>query len=142
MTHRRVIGLLLGVLPLLFALELVSGPVALDLGAALRDWLAGDVTSGSIILFEVRLPRALLALLTGASLALSGAALQGLLRNPLASPDILGVSQAAGLCAVLVLVDWRRLRRIGSRRARHVTLALVALVTGCAHTDSPGWSRW
>ena len=77
MTHRRVIGLLLGVLPLLFALELVSGPVALDLGAALRDWLAGDVTSGSIILFEVRLPRALLALLTGASLALSGAALQG-----------------------------------------------------------------
>ncbi len=103
MTHRRVIGLLLGVLPLLFALELVSGPVALDLGAALRDWLAGDATSGSIILFEVRLPRALLALLTGASLALSGAALQGLLRNPLASPDILGVSQAAGLCAVLVL---------------------------------------
>jgi iron complex transport system permease protein len=103
MTHRRLVYWLLAALPVLLALELMSGPAALDLGAALNDWFAGNLTSGSIILSEVRLPRALLALFVGASLALSGAALQGLLRNPLASPDILGVSQAAGLCAVLVL---------------------------------------
>ena len=103
MTANRFVWLLLALLPVLFALELVSGPAAIDLSTALGDWFAGNVTSGSIILAEVRLPRALLALLVGASLAISGAALQGLLRNPLASPDILGVSQAAGLCAALVL---------------------------------------
>ncbi len=103
MKTERYLWLLFALLPLLFALELASGPAVLDLGAAFSDWFAGRVTSGSIILAEVRLPRALLALLVGASLALSGAALQGLLRNPLASPDILGVSQTAGLCAVLAL---------------------------------------
>jgi len=103
MTARRTFWILVALLPPLLAVELVSGPAAIDLGAALGDLFAGRVSSGSIILAEVRAPRALLALLVGASLALSGAALQGLLRNPLASPDILGVSQAAGLCAVLVL---------------------------------------
>ncbi|MEY4641039.1 MAG: hypothetical protein RLZZ227_1033 [Pseudomonadota bacterium] len=103
MHAKHVVAILLGALPLLFALELVSGPAAVDLGAALADWFAGNVTSGSIILMEVRLPRALLALIVGASLAISGSALQGLLRNPLASPDVLGVSQSAGLCAVLAL---------------------------------------
>jgi iron complex transport system permease protein len=103
MKARTWTWLLLASLPVLLVLELLSGPTALDLVTAFSDWLAGSVTSGSIILVEVRLPRALLALFVGASLAISGAALQGLLRNPLASPDILGVSQAAGLCAVLVL---------------------------------------
>jgi len=101
--HARLILLLLLALPLLFWLELASGPAQLALGPALRDWLAGTVSSGSLILAEIRLPRALLAVLVGASLAISGAALQGLLRNPLASPDILGVSQSAALPAVLVL---------------------------------------
>jgi iron complex transport system permease protein len=103
MTMRRTLLLLAAALPLLFALELASGPANIELVAAFADWFAGRATSDSIILSEVRVPRALLALCVGASLALSGAALQGLLRNPLASPDILGVSQAAGLCAVLVL---------------------------------------
>ncbi len=103
MNAKRLLWLLLAALPVLFLLDLASGPAAIDLGAALGDWFAGQVTSGSIILSEVRVPRALLALLVGASLAISGAALQGVLRNPLASPDILGVSQAAGLCAVLAL---------------------------------------
>jgi iron complex transport system permease protein len=103
MNGKHGVWLLLAALPLLLVLELVSGPARLDLGTAFNDWFTGYVSSGSIILAEVRLPRALLALFVGASLALSGAALQGLLRNPLASPDILGVSQAAGLCAVLVL---------------------------------------
>jgi iron complex transport system permease protein len=103
MPNKRFILLLLCMLPLLLWLELGSGPAGIDLTDALTDWLSGRSTTGSIILAEVRLPRALLALLVGASLAISGAALQGLLRNPLASPDILGVSQAAGFMAVLAL---------------------------------------
>jgi iron complex transport system permease protein len=121
MNASRTLWLLVAALPLLFALELVSSPAALELGAAFRDWFSGNVTSGSIILAEVRVPRALLALLVGASLAISGAALQGLLRNPLASPDILGVSQAAGLCAVLVLY-------YGLAQAAWFVLPLAALV--------------
>ncbi|HEY0961511.1 MAG TPA: iron ABC transporter permease [Pseudomonadales bacterium] len=103
MNLRRSSLLLVAALPLLFALELASGPVPIELGAAFADWFSGHATSASIILGEVRVPRALLALLVGASLAVSGAALQGLLRNPLASPDILGISQTSGLCAILVL---------------------------------------
>lgn len=103
MKGKALIWLLVAALPPLFVLEIASGPATVALGGALSDWFNGELSSGSIILSEVRLPRALLALLVGASLALSGAGLQGLLRNPLASPDILGVSQAAGLCAVLVL---------------------------------------
>ena len=54
------------------------------------------------ILLELRLPRALLGLMVGATLGLSGAALQGLLRNPLAEPGIVGVSSSAALGAVIV----------------------------------------
>jgi iron complex transport system permease protein len=55
----------------------------------------------STVLFDIRLPRTALAIVTGASLGLSGAVLQGLLRNPLADPGIVGVSSAASLGAVL-----------------------------------------
>ena len=95
--------LLVVVLLLLFGLELVSGPAQVPLLTALSDLINGNASISAIILSEVRLPRALLATLVGASLARSGAALQGLLRNPLASPDILGISQTAALFAVLVL---------------------------------------
>ncbi|ATM87078.1 MULTISPECIES: Fe(3+) dicitrate ABC transporter permease subunit FecD [Yersinia] len=54
-------------------------------------------------LFDYRLPRTLLALVVGASLAVSGVLVQGVIRNPLASPDILGVNHAAGLTSVIAL---------------------------------------
>lgn len=61
-----------------------------------------DPTLLHAILIELRLPRTLLALAIGASLGLTGAAMQGLLRNPLASPDVLGPSTGAALGAVTV----------------------------------------
>lgn len=89
--------------PLLLLAELLSGPTALPITSAVQDLLTGQKSIDAVILVELRLPRTLLAALVGAMLGLSGAALQGLLRNPLASPDILGISQSAALCAVLVL---------------------------------------
>lgn len=103
MGSRSAAILLWASVPLLLALDLASGPTSLDLVAAARDWWQGRDSIGVIVLTELRLPRALLAALVGAALAVAGAALQGLLRNPLASPDILGVSQLAVLAAVLVL---------------------------------------
>lgn len=65
-----------------------------------RDWPASLET----IVLEIRLPRAVLAMCVGAGLAASGAAFQGLFRNPLVSPDILGVSAAAGCGAALAML--------------------------------------
>jgi iron complex transport system permease protein len=84
------------------------GPYPISLADALRAvWsrLTGDIPeSGATldtILFFVRLPRVVAAMLVGGALAAAGAAYQGLFRNPLVSPDILGVSAGAGLGAVL-----------------------------------------
>lgn len=96
----RLLLVLSAALALLFVLALRQGPVALDWAAALgqpRDSVHG------VILWQVRLPRALLALVIGATLGLAGAALQGLLRNPLAGPDLVGVTSCAALGAVLAL---------------------------------------
>lgn len=62
----------------------------------------GDVTD-SLVIWQIRLPRALAAFIVGAALGASGAALQGLLRNPLAEPGVLGVSATASLTASFVL---------------------------------------
>jgi len=64
----------------------------------------GWPSSHEVILIQVRLPRILLAAMVGASLATAGAALQGLLRNPLADPYIAGVSAGAGLGATIAMV--------------------------------------
>ena len=65
---------------------------------------AADVTTNAdIVLFDIRLPRMLAAFSVGAALAAAGAAYQNLFRNPLVSPDILGVSSGAALGAVLAI---------------------------------------
>ena len=66
--------------------------------------LAGNADAGDrIVVWSIRLPRALTAFCVGAALGVSGAALQGLLRNPLAEPGVLGVSATASLTATFAL---------------------------------------
>lgn len=84
------------------AVSLAVGYARLDLAEAFGDWLAGRQTLPALVLAELRLPRALLGALVGFSLGLAGAAMQGLLRNPLAEPGILGISSAAAFGAVAV----------------------------------------
>jgi len=88
---------------------LISGSYALDDPEALRN---------KIVLLDIRLPRVLLGALVGAALAVTGAVLQGLFRNPLADPGIVGVSAGAGLGAASFIV-------LGS-----TTLAPIAAVLG------------
>jgi iron complex transport system permease protein len=92
---------LAGLTAILAACLLGAVPLPLArLFAALVGWgEPGDV----IVVWAIRLPRALAAFVVGAALGASGAALQGLLRNPLAEPGILGVSAAAALTATLAL---------------------------------------
>lgn len=89
-----------GLVLLLFAISLAIGYAPLDWGAALRDIAHGERGLAALVLLELRLPRALLGVMVGFSLGLTGAALQGLMRNPLADPGVVGVSGAAALGAV------------------------------------------
>ncbi len=103
-----VIGSLTIALGLLSLLAVTVGPYPVSLGevaAALLRYAGGTAgeAGGQIdtVLFSVRIPRIVAALLVGAALAAAGTVYQGLFRNPLVSPDILGVSTGAGLGAAL-----------------------------------------
>lgn len=94
-----VLAVLLAVSSLL---SLLVGPARLSAPDVASGLLSGEGVPG-LILREIRLPRLLLSLGVGATLGLCGAALQGLLRNPLAEPSIFGASQSAALGAVIML---------------------------------------
>lgn len=85
--------------------SLTSGAAGLGAGDLLAA-LAGEGLSprDQVVLYDIRLPRLALGLAVGAALAVSGVLLQGLFRNPLADPGIVGVSAGAGLGAVLAIV--------------------------------------
>lgn len=87
------------------------GIVDMDLGQVWRALTFDDGGQSRIIIWELRFPRALVAALVGANLAVAGAVMQALTRNPLASPSLTGVSAGAGLAVVasLVLVPARPL---------------------------------
>lgn len=91
------------VVGILFVLSLVTGPAAISFLDSLNALFTGRAGAASIVMQEIRLPRAILGLLIGASLGLSGAALQGYLRNPLAEPGLLGISASASLGAVIAI---------------------------------------
>lgn len=83
------------------ALSLGIGDAPLTIQQMLHGLFGGGDPMATLIMQEIRLPRTVLAMLVGASLGLSGAALQGFLRNPLAEPGILGISNGAALGAVI-----------------------------------------
>ena len=89
------------VLGLAVVASLFLGRVNMSPAEVIQGLLAPDRSLAGLVVTELRLPRAVLAILVGASLGLSGAVLQGLLRNPLAEPGLLGVSNGAALGAVL-----------------------------------------
>lgn len=78
-----------------FAASLFAGPDGFG--------LPSDANAARLVFYEIRLPRALLGFLVGATLGLSGAVLQGYLRNPLAEPGLLGISGGAALGAVTAI---------------------------------------
>lgn len=86
-------------------LSLTSGAAGLGAGDLLAAAMGEGLTPrDQVVLFDIRLPRLALGLAVGAALAVSGVLLQGLFRNPLADPGIVGVSAGAGLGAVLAIV--------------------------------------
>ena len=98
MSATRLTGLTLACLAALFtACLLGSTPIGIDRVVAAL--LGGGSPGDQLVVVQIRLPRAMTAFAVGAALGASGAALQGLLRNPLAEPGVLGVSAVASLGA-------------------------------------------
>jgi len=88
----------------LFAVTLMVGQTFYGPGEVLRVILGEIVPGASFTVGELRLPRAVLAVLTGASFGVAGTTFQTMLRNPLASPDIIGISSGASAAAAFAIV--------------------------------------
>ncbi|WP_439868228.1 iron chelate uptake ABC transporter family permease subunit [Pseudomonas syringae] len=103
MNHPRArLLLLMTLLALALLLSLSAGTVWLTPDAVLDHLIAHD--SKDFEVWNHRLPRGLIAIMTGCAFGLAGAIVQGVIRNPLASPEILGVTQGAGLALTIAII--------------------------------------
>ena len=121
---RRRISATMAMIALVVLLAVISlgiGPVRLSPVAVVEALFGGGSDVAQVIVREIRLPRTILALAIGAMLGLSGAALQGLLRNPLASPSLFGAPQSAAFGAVLVIA-------LGLADVRSYALPVAAII--------------
>jgi iron complex transport system permease protein len=104
MHNPRIISILLFLLlAAMFVISLLAGRVWLPIAEVWDGLWSQDANLASTIVTQLRLPRAILALEVGGALGLSGAVLQGVTRNPLAEPGLLGVSAGAALGAVIAV---------------------------------------
>lgn len=103
---KLVLGVLAIVLTVVVVFSFTVGRYSIPAGELLRYLFTGEYTDENlpILIMQIRLPRILIAVLAGGALSVSGAAYQGLFRNPMVSPDILGVSTGAGFGAALAIL--------------------------------------
>jgi iron complex transport system permease protein len=133
--HTPLIFVLLMMLTVMFSLSVMIGPAGLGLRETIAALIWGQGEAATLVMREIRLPRAILALLVGASLGLAGAAMQGYLRNPLAEPGLIGVSGSAALGAVIVLQSglaamWSLALPIAALCGALVAVLLILLLAG------------
>ena len=103
MTDRGVLITLTTAILVALAAACLVGSTSIGVDRVLAALLGGASPGDRVVVWEIRLPRAVAALVVGVALGASGAALQGLLRNPLAEPGVLGVSATAALGATFVI---------------------------------------
>ncbi len=103
MTGQRLIILLLVLSVNAIVAACMLGSTAMEFPRFVAALLGTSSAADSVVIWQIRLPRALAAFVVGAALGASGAALQGLLRNPLAEPGVLGVTSTASLFATFAL---------------------------------------
>lgn len=133
---RLVLAVLAGLLLLIALASLGTGASGVSLLAVAADWLRGEELGlrERVVLFDIRLPRLVTGMLVGAALAVSGAVMQGLFRNPLADPGIVGVGAGAGLGAVLAIVLGGLLPAWAAAMAGMHLVPIAAFLGGWAST--------
>lgn len=105
---------LAALLLLIFVTGIAFGVSDLSAGRAVSLLIEPDASAASELIWDVRMPRALLAILVGANLAVAGVIIQTLTRNPLASPQTFGINAGAALLVVLSLVLWPTIQNYGT----------------------------
>ncbi|SBV98358.1 Iron(3+)-hydroxamate import system permease protein FhuG [uncultured Eubacteriales bacterium] len=99
-----VLGLLTALLIAAFVISMNTGYTKLAPSDTLRTFFGGGTEKENLILFQFRLPRIVVSLLVGAGLALSGCIIQGVSKNPLADPGLLGINAGAGMMVILYVL--------------------------------------
>lgn len=135
---RRIVTALvcLSLVIVAFLLSLRFGSVSLSLDEVLRGLFEQSESLERQIVWNLRLPRVLVGLMVGMALAMAGALLQGVMRNPLADPGIIGVSAGAACAAVVMmlvfpeLVEWIPLAAFGGAFVAAVTIYALAYNRG------------
>ena len=124
----------------LFVVSLMFGQTFYGLGDVVKVILGEQVPGASFTVGELRLPRAVLAVLAGAAFGMAGVTFQTMLRNPLASPDVIGISSGASVAAVFAIVVLKldettvSLLAIGAALLTALLIYVLAYVDGVAGT--------
>lgn len=126
-------------LPIVFLFALYVGPVEVKFSAIWRIFLNNfnsissdkdSIDTQALILGTIRLPRVLLSIVIGSILAITGAAIQGLFRNPLADPSVIGVSGGAALFAAIYIILSDKIFSIPQSLSEHSFLMMLFTFTG------------
>ncbi|MDO5627181.1 MAG: iron chelate uptake ABC transporter family permease subunit [Mobilicoccus sp.] len=133
-------ALLLSVL-VLFAIALMVGDRLFSPGEVVRVVLGESVPGASFTVGELRFPRATLSLLAGAAFGLGGVTFQTMLRNPLASPDIIGITAGASAAAAIAIVYFQADDVVVSVVAVLASLATALLIYVLAYVDGMAGTR-
>lgn len=127
----RLVFLLLGLaLVLFFTLDLILGSTDLELSDIFRSLFGKGSQSGEIIMMQFRLPKAVTAVIAGAAMSVSGLLMQTLFRNPLAGPDVLGVSSGAGLGVALMVLTFSPVFNFSSLNVLHGWSLIISACLG------------
>ncbi|WP_416068196.1 FecCD family ABC transporter permease [Rhizobium sp. ZK1] len=140
--HALMVFLLLCLAVALFALTLSLGQSFTSPSDVIRVLLGENVQGAAFTVGQLRLPRAVLAALAGLSFGLGGVAFQIILRNPLASPDIIGISSGASAAAVFVIVVLSLKGPIVSVVAVIAGLSVALLVYGLSFRNGVAGTRF
>ncbi len=111
-----------GSLVLVFLVSVSVGSVRFTFPQIVSALFSGEASKVRDIIVSIRLPRVLMAMLVGANLAVAGAYMQAVMRNPLADPGIIGVSAGAGLAAVAIMLAFPKLYSL---------ISIAAFAGGC-----------
>ncbi|MDM9623988.1 iron ABC transporter permease [Rhizobium sp. S96] len=139
--HVLVIAVLLLLVLAIFAVALSLGQSFTPPGEVIRVLLGENVPGAAFTIGQLRLPRAVISVLAGLSFGLGGVAFQVMLRNPLASPDIIGISSGASAAAVFAIVVLSLKGPIVSIVAVVAGLGVALLVYGLSYRNGVSGTR-